>query len=296
VRADRLRVLAVLALSLGCGVRPFLHLDARSLSPDAWVLLGGGANSLVVTHGVEAFAADPKLGDFALRERRMVQEELNRKVRRALVTSSHLDHWGGLVLYPEVGAVLAHPDTRDRIAAYLHAHRRPPITAWVPVRTELRLVLGQQEVWVRFLGAGNTDGDLAVFVPNLSLVMTGDLFCQGFEPSADPSAGGSLLGLRRALDAMLGYDFQEVLPGHGPLATRRDVVAALDYLAAMEAAARDAVAKGLSEDAAVGAGESALRRFPRLVPLPLQADRTENLRRMVREVQQERQAGTSTPP
>ena len=289
MRADRRAMAGVAlaaALALGCGLRLFLHMEPRQLGPTAWAYLGGGGNSLVVVHGTEAFAADVKLGDWAMRERRMVQEELRRNVKRILVTSSHLDHWEGVTLYPDAGALLAHPRTRDRITGWLRQRRLPGIHGWLAVRSEVRLMLGEQEAWIRWLGVGNTDGDLTAFIPELDLVVTGDLFCQGYEPAADASAGGRLLGLRRALDAMLEYDFESVLPGHGPMARRADVAAARDYLAAMESALREAVGRGLAEEAAVEAGEAALRAFPRLEPLPAGPDRRENLRAMYRELTQ----------
>jgi len=207
-------------------------------------------------------------------------------VRRILLTHSHRDHWDGLDLYPDVGVVLVHPRTRNRISARLRESHRYDAWPWVPVETELRLILGEEEVWIRWLGAGHTDGDLVAFVPGLKLVATGDLFLAGFEPVADASSGGSLLEMQRTLDRLLRYDFEQVLPGHGPLAARADVVATRDYLAAMEAALRDALGRGLSEDAAVEAGEAALRGRPPLEPVPFLADRAGNLRAMYRELRQ----------
>src|SRR6185436_15557690 len=69
-------VLPLAALLLGCGLRLFLHIDPHPLSPQVWAYLGGGGNSLVVVHRTEAFAADLKWGDEALRLRRTVEEGL----------------------------------------------------------------------------------------------------------------------------------------------------------------------------------------------------------------------------
>ncbi|HYV47413.1 MAG TPA: MBL fold metallo-hydrolase [Myxococcaceae bacterium] len=277
-------------------MRVFLHIEPHQLSPQVWAYLGGGGNSLVVVHKTEAFVADLKWGDEALRLKRTVEEGLDKKVQRVLLTHSHPDHWDGLIDYPDAGAVLAHPRTHERITAALKKQRRPDVYGWIHVTSEVRLVLGEEEVWIRHLGVGHTDGDLAAFLPGLNLVMTGDLFSTGFEPTVDEAAGGRLLGLRRALDAMLGYEFEAVLPGYGQMGKRADVVAVRDYLAAMEAALREAAGRGLSEDAAVDAGEAALKSFPRLEVLPLQKDRRGNLRAMYRELTPPAQTDTSGAP
>lgn len=59
------------------------------------------------------------------------------------------------------------------------------------------LVLGGEEVQLRYFGVGHTDGDLVAYLPAQGLLVAGDLFLNGFEPSCDVAAGGNMLEWRR---------------------------------------------------------------------------------------------------
>src|SRR5262245_7985983 len=134
-------MLAVCALLLGCGTSVFFHLDRRTLTPKVRAVLGGGGNSTYLLHGEDALLVDVTFGDFARRLRSEIQVDLLHAVRRIVLTHSHLDHAGGLDLYPDVGAVLVHPRTLARLRAE-QAGPKP----WVEVEKDVRLVLGGVEV------------------------------------------------------------------------------------------------------------------------------------------------------
>jgi glyoxylase-like metal-dependent hydrolase (beta-lactamase superfamily II) len=260
--------------------------EPERLAEGAWALLGGGGNSLVVRDGSYALAVDVKMGEAAEKQRRIIQADLGLTLRRILLTHSHPDHSDGLDLYPDVATVLAHPRTRDRIAEAIRQQRRQLQPPWALVRSDVRLKVGGEEVWIRHLGKGHTDGDLIAHVPGLRLVATGDLFLAGFEPYADPDAGGDLMALGRTLGRVLELDFDRVLPGHGPVVEREALARTRDYLARMEAGVRRAVREGASEEAAVAAVSAQLVGV-RLDPVPFRADRAGNIRTMYRRVRED---------
>lgn len=286
-RAAALRVLlAVAAVGSGCALRVFLSVEPERLADNAWALVGGGGNSLVMLDGSYAFAVDVKTGEAAEKQRRIIQVDLGKRLRRILITHSHADHWDGLDLYPDAAVVLAHPRTRDRVAAALQERRSQVVPLWAAVRSDLRLVVGGEEVWIRHLGVGHTDGDLIAHVPRLKLVATGDLFLAGMEPYADSRAGGDLLQMGRTLERVLQLDFDRVLPGHGPLVGREELVRTRDYLGKMEEGVRRAVRDGLEEAAAVEAVRAQLSGV-NLDPMPFRSDRDGNIRALYRRVKED---------
>jgi cyclase len=277
-------VLAALALCAGCAMQRLLWVESVALAPDVRAFVGGGANSLALLHGREAFLVDPKTGDAARRLRRRVEEDLGKTVRRLLLTHHHVDPTDAFELYEQVGAVLAHPRTRQRVEQKWRVAVDRSVR-WVEVEDDVRLVLGGQEVRIRYFGVGHTDGDLVAYLPAQGLLVAGDLFLHGFEPDCDVAAGGNLLEWRRTLDRVLELPFERVAPGHGELASRADLMRYRDYLAAMEAEVRRTREVGASEDEA--ASRVALEGWERWASFPYGGDRRANVRQMYRAVEEE---------
>jgi glyoxylase-like metal-dependent hydrolase (beta-lactamase superfamily II) len=259
----------------------FLTIEKVALTERVRLFLGGGGNTAVYLHGREALVVDPKMGDFARRLRRGVEDDLGRKVRRIVLTHVHDDHTKGVAAFPDVGAVLVHPNTRARLVAADVAKAQ----AWVPyadVDGEVKLFLGGDEVLVKYLGVAHTDGDLVVLFVKERVLVAGDLVLNGYEPYGDAANGGDMLSFRKALDELMKLDFDQVVPGHGEVMDRAGAQNYRDYLAAAEGAVREQVAKGASEDEAVAAVR--LPQFPTLAPLPMASSREKTLRAMYRGV------------
>jgi len=108
---------------------------------------------------------------------------------------------------------------------------------------DLTLHLGNREVKVMWLGRGNTGGDAVIYVPDVKVVMTGDLVV-----APTPYAIGSFLGeWVVTLDKLMAFDAATIVPGHGPVMhdwTYARSVQAL--LRAVLAQTKDAVGQGLS--------------------------------------------------
>jgi cyclase len=85
--------------------------------------------------------------------------------------------------------------------------------------------LGGKEVRARYLGRGHTNGDAVIYFPSERVLHTGDLcMTTGGPPFIDYSAGGSLVDWDKTLEQALQYDFDTVIPGHGPVSKKADLV------------------------------------------------------------------------
>ena len=100
----------VLAVASGCAVQRFLRTEERQIDARLRFFLGGGGNSLVLTHGTQAFLIDVKFAGASKSLRHRIETGLERTVRRAMVTHSHFDHAGGLDQFRNLGPVLVHPN------------------------------------------------------------------------------------------------------------------------------------------------------------------------------------------
>lgn len=267
-------VVCVWALASGCALQRFLRVEERRIDERLWFFLGGGGNSVVITHGAEAFVSDVKFGGAAKTLQHRVEVDLAREVRRVLLTHSHEDHAGGLARFRQAGPVLVHPNTRKRLeASGVHAE-------WVEVTTPLRLTLGDEVIRVWHPGAGHTNGDLVAWLERRKLLITGDLVTAENEPVIDVEAGGDVLAFRATLDALLEVDFVTALPGHGAPIGRDTVRRLRELFVVLEREVRDAQRRGLSEDEVVSAVMAAAA--PVLEPAPFAASREKTIRLMDR--------------
>jgi len=94
---------------------------------------------------------------------------------------------------------------------------------------------------------GHTDSDLTVQVYGPDLVFSGDLIWNGMFPNYVDAVPSRLSGAVRMLRAM---DAETYIPGHGSLADRTDLDRYIDLLDDVEAAARRAMERGMSAEAA----------------------------------------------
>ena len=115
---------------------------------------------------------------------------------------------------------------------------------------EMTLNLGTGEVRALYFGRGHTRGDAVIHFPRERVIHTGDLFLNfrarprpgapprppGVPVYVDSAQGGSFIEWSRTLERTLALDFDTVIPGHGPLATRADLARFAADLATMRGA------------------------------------------------------------
>ena len=95
-----------------------------------------------------------------------------------------------------------------------------PQPARVVFTEETSVFLGGKEVRARHFGRGHTNGDAVIYFPALRTIHTGDLM-SGNTPLIDYPGGGSVAEWAKTLDnAMAGFDFDRVIPGHGPITNK----------------------------------------------------------------------------
>ena len=89
--------------------------------------------------------------------------------------------------------------------------------------SETAVHLGGKEVQARYFGRGHTNGDVVIAFPAHKVIHMGDLLNAG-GPFIDYSANGSAFEWTKTLDAVLKTDFDTVIPGHGPIMKRSDMI------------------------------------------------------------------------
>jgi glyoxylase-like metal-dependent hydrolase (beta-lactamase superfamily II) len=125
------------------------------------------------------------------------------------------------------------------------------ITATGPDRTfsgEESVDVGGREVRLIQVGPAHTPGDALVHVPDARLLYAGDILFVGGTPIA---WAGPIDRWIAALDRILDMDVATIVPGHGPVSGKTEVSVMREYLASVEAQARQRYEDGLDVDDAV---------------------------------------------
>lgn len=113
-----------------------------------------------------------------------------------------------------------------------------------PFDDRLDMKVGSIGIGLHAFGPAQASGDAVVEFQGLRVVAAGDLL-PARAPLPDFEAGGSLVGWDRALQGLLGLDFDLAVPGEGPPVGRQAVAALSARLSALVVQGRARVAAGV---------------------------------------------------
>lgn len=210
------------------------------------------------------------------------------KLVRVINTHHHADHTGGNYGFAGTTTILAHVNAAPRIQSQLERYkerlRAVPsqvgksekdaakqvmddaakvleqidamnVERFMPSETvgnDFEQTLGSRRIALRHFGAGHTDNDLVVHIPELNLVHTGDLLFNGRHPFVDAPGGANSTGWIASLNRIveLCNERTVVVPGHGDVTDVEGVRKQIAYFEAARKAVQGAIANGATRDAA----------------------------------------------
>jgi cyclase len=139
-------------------------------------------------------------------------------VKYVLNTHHHGDHTGSNAQFPAATEIISTANARKNMI-----DGKQPGAPRVVFTDETDVYLGGKQVQMRYFGRGHTNGDAMVYFPALRVLHTGDLVA-GTSPLIDYSGGGSLKEWAATLDGAMKLDFDTMIPGHGPIAKKADML------------------------------------------------------------------------
>jgi len=170
-------------------------------------------------------------------------------IKQLVNTHWHFDHTDGNEWIHAAGAtIIAHDNTlrhlskATRVEGWQYTFPKAPAGALPTVvfSDEHRLQVNGSPIVLQHYGPAHTDSDISVQFVDANVLMTGDTWWNGHYPFIDYSTGGSLGGMIRAIEANIAAVGADtiVVPGHGPVAGRAELLECRDMLTTI----RDAVA------------------------------------------------------
>ncbi len=236
---------AALALALAAvAQQDFSKVEIRSerLAGTVWMLTGSGGNMAVSAGDDAVFLVDDQYAPLAGKISAAIAKISPKPVRFVLNTHWHGDHVGGNESLGKAGTVIvAHDNARKRMATdqFLEMWRttvKPLPKDGLPVASfsaDTTFHLNGEEIRAIHVPRAHTDGDVIVHFTASDVIHMGDVFWNRLYPLIDTGSGGSIDGMIAAVDRALALATPRtrIIPGHGPLGTREDLVAYRDMLA-----------------------------------------------------------------
>jgi glyoxylase-like metal-dependent hydrolase (beta-lactamase superfamily II) len=191
----------------------------NKLADDLYEIEGDGGNVAVYITNEGVILVDDKFeydyNDIVDK----VKSVTSQPIRYVLNTHHHGDHTGSNAKFLPTAEIIAHVNARKNMI-----EGKQPGAPRVTFTQETAVYLGGKEVRARYFGRGHTNGDVMIYFPALKVLHTGDLMA-GSSPLIDYAGGGSLLEWPATLDDAMKLDFDTVIPGHGPVAKKADLLA-----------------------------------------------------------------------
>lgn len=219
------------------------------VADDLYVIDGGGAGNVAVyitNEGV--IMVDDKFEQHFDEIMANVKKVTNQPVKYILSTHYHADHSGGNTRWTSIAEIISTRNAHDGIVKKVQSNAPANmVPARVTFTDETDLFLGGKEVRAKYYGRGHTNGDAFVYFPALKVLHTGDMMTSG-TPLIDYPGGGSLVEWTKSLDAVMGgLDFDTVIPGHGPVSKKADLLAYRNKAADMRSRVQTLIRQGKSQ-------------------------------------------------
>jgi glyoxylase-like metal-dependent hydrolase (beta-lactamase superfamily II) len=277
-RSLLLRILIAIFVVQGAWVvytqnsKPAGPLRIAKVRGDLYVISGEGGNVAVYVTDEGVVLVDDMFDRNHADILAQVKSVTDKPLKYVLNTHQHDDHAGGDFKMLPIAEVIAHRNARANLVnikqPYYEDTPGTPIgLPRVTFSDEASVFLAGREVRANYFGRGHTSGDAIVYFPQLRAIHTGDLFLgrqagrggavaqnrpPGVNIYVDYAQGGSFLDWTKTLDgALTALDFDVVIPGHGPISTKDDVVAFRADLEAMRTRLAGMIKQGRDKDEVV---------------------------------------------
>ena len=239
--------------------KPARPLHIEKIRGDLYMISGDGGDV-----GVEVTNEGVILGDDMFDRNHddilaQVKTVSDKPIKYVFNTHYHDDHSGGDAKMLPLAEIIAHENLRVNLAAHKEPYYEdtPGTPIGLPQVTfsdQATVHLGGKEVRAYYFGRGHTNGDAVIYYPDEKTIQTGDLFLARTGAAAqklfifvDYAHGASLIEWTRTLDRALALDFDRVIPGHGPVSTRADLVKFKSELEAMRTRLTGLITEGTSK-------------------------------------------------
>ncbi|WP_037470627.1 MBL fold metallo-hydrolase [Shewanella waksmanii] len=201
-----------------------VEIKATKLSDNAYMFTGAGGNIGVSVGPDGIIIIDNQFAPLAGKISATLADIQLGLPKYIINTHYHGDHTGGNNTFGQTGTIFAHNNVLKRLSA--NPSYKDVGLPTITYSTDTSIHANGDVLTLMHAGAGHTDGDSIVLWQKENIVHMGDLFFKDRFPYVDLDAGGSVKGYRDNVAKVIRKIDADtvVIPGHGSLATRDDLI------------------------------------------------------------------------
>jgi len=234
-----------------------IEIKTTQIKPHIYMLEGSGGNIGVLTGEDGVIMIDDQFAPLSEKIKTAIGEISDQSVKYLLNTHWHGDHTGGNENFGNEGAIIvAQKNVRQRLSteqtnkAFNRTTPPSPEAAWPQITfdEDMTIHLNGESVMLVHVHNAHTDGDAFVYFMDSNVLHMGDCFFNERFPYIDLGSGGSIDGAIKAVQTalMLSNHATVIIPGHGNLAHKADLLKYYTMLETMKDRVIDAMAAGKS--------------------------------------------------
>ncbi len=179
----------------------------------------------------------------------------DKPIKYVVNTHSHLDHTFGNSEFSKLGAVIISQEidkknmlangeaNLKKAAAYGLTDKDMEGTRLsypsLTFSEKMEIDLGDQVIELIYPRPSHTGGSIMAYLPDKKVLFTGDILFTNYHPNI---ASGDVDSWLKVLDTVAAVDADKIIPGHGPVSGKKDILDMKDYLVAFDKKARELAA------------------------------------------------------
>ncbi len=239
-----------------------VQIKVHKVAGNFYYLEGQGGNVGVLVGDDGVLMIDDQFAPLTEKLVAAVKTISKKPIKMLVNTHVHGDHTGGNENIGKMSVeIIAHDNVRARLIKGVNGAPPSPAVA-LPVVTfadTIALHFDGEDLEVAKLPPAHTDGDSYIKLTKADVIHVGDVFRTVGFPIVDGANGGTVKGTLAALQKVIDMagPNTKILPGHGVVSTRDDIVAFRDMVASLQTKVSEMIKQGMTLEQVMAAKPTA---------------------------------------
>ena len=239
-----------------------VQITTEKVTDKIYMLQGSGGNIGVLVGDDGTIIVDDQFAPLTEKIKAAIAQISDHPTQFVVNTHWHYDHSDGNENFGKAGAIIVSQAnsrtrmTQDQVLQMTGYQQEAYDYEGLPKITfeeSMTFHYNGETVNIFHVGPAHTDGDAMIHFVESNVIHTGDVFVRYGLPFIDQPNGGNVEGMIEFVNAVIALinDDTKIIPGHGALSTKKDLVAYRDMLQGMVDTIKEGMRKGMGLQALI---------------------------------------------